>query len=148
MLLPLLFSLLSLSVLRTSAVSPIFSPVLPNFRFVGEATVAGVVGLGGELRFFNKRDLRVPKKRTIPGFFERNFVKNDLPHQRGKPIVFARGEAGRIQELVQRRGKREANSGRVRREARLIKDPRVVLLLFYFICLRSCLHLWQFNLMC
>ena len=142
MLLPLLFSLLSLTVLRTSAVSPIFSPVLPNFRFVGEATVAGVVGLGGELRFFNKRELRVPMKRTLPGFFEKNFFKNGLPQQ------FVRGEAGRIQELVQRRGKREANSGRVRREARLIKDPRFALLLFYFICLRSCLHLWQFNLMC
>ena len=76
MLLPLLFSLLSLSVLTTSAVSPIFSPVLPNFRFIGEATVAGVVGLGGELRFFNKRELRVPMKRTLPGFFERNFFKN------------------------------------------------------------------------
>ena len=94
MLLPLLFSLLSLDVFTTSEVSPIFSPVLPNFRFVGETRVAGVVELGGELRFFNKREVRLPKKRKVPGTSQG---------------LVEKGEEG------ERRG---------RREARLIKDPR------------------------
>ena len=94
MLLPLLFSLLSLDVFTTSEVSPIFSPVLPNIRFVGETRLAGVVGLGGELRFFNKREVRLPKKRKVPGTSQG---------------LVEKGEEGK------RRG---------RREARLIKDPR------------------------
>ena len=104
----------------TIAVSPIFSPVLPNFRFVGEARVAGVVGLGGELRFFEKREARLfPKKREIAGFFESGLFERGW---------FERRETGKtIQGLVQKRGKRESNTNsRVRREARLIKDPRFI----------------------
>ena len=106
MLLPLLFSLLSLDVFTTSEVSPIFSPVLPNFRFVGETRLAGVVELGGELRFFNKREARLPKKRKIPGIFS---------------FVSTKREAGTSQGLVE---KGEEGKRRGRREARLIKDPR------------------------
>ena len=104
----------------TIAVSPIFSPVLPNFRFVGEARVAGVVGLGGELRFFDKREAMIlPKKREIAGFFESGLFERGW---------FVRRETGTtIQEPIQKRGKREANTNsRVRREAKLIKDPRFV----------------------
>ena len=119
-LLQLLFCLPSLPVFTTSAVSPIFSPVLPNFRFVGEARVAGVVDLGGELRFFDKREARLfPKKREIAWFFESGLFERGW---------FVRRETGTtIQEPIQKRGKREANTNsRVRREAKLIKDPRFV----------------------
>ena len=104
MLLPLLFSLLSLDVFTTSEVSPIFSPVLPNIRFVGETRLAGVVELGGGLRFFNKREVRLPKKREVR-----------LPKKRKVP--------GTSQGLVEKGEKREGKR-RGRREARLIKDPR------------------------
>ena len=120
MLLPLLFCLLCLPVFTKSAVSPIFSPVLPNFRFVGESRVAGVVDLGGELRFFDKREARIfLKKREIARFFENGLFERGW---------FVRRETGTtIQGLVQKRGKIEANTNsRVRREARLIKDPRFV----------------------
>ena len=114
----------------TIAVSPIFSPVLPNFRFVGETKVAGVVGLGGELRFFNKREGRRPEKRMMSGILERwssfEVFKNGHPQQRvGWSFVSAKREAGTIEGLVEKGEKREDKS-RARREARLIKDPRFV----------------------
>ena len=122
MLLPLLFSLLSLDVFTTSEVSPIFSPVLPNFRFVGETRVAGVVELGGELRFFNKREVRLPKKRKVPGVLgtTQGLVEKGEKRE-GKRR--AKREAGTSQGLVEKGEKREGKR-RGRREARLIKDPR------------------------
>ena len=164
MILPLLASLvLPLHVFTiASVVSPIFSPVLPNFRFVGETRAAGVVGPLGELRFFNKREVSFPKKnifegnsfevfkngqergeliqasrvtpmgelkffnkrgeKKIPDSFENResfeVLKNGLPQQKREGIT--------IQGLVEK--KREV---RVRREARLIKDPRFVFLLLF-----------------
>ena len=121
-----LLSLISFPVFRTSAVSPIFSPILPSFRFVGENQVSGVVDQGGELRFFNKREAsRLSKKKEMSGLFEKNkFKRNDLS-QRGKPVTFERGRSGEIKEVLHKREKREASRG-VGKDERLIKDPRCI----------------------
>ena len=154
MLLPLILSFLFVDMFTSvSAVSPVFSPALPNFRFVGEASPAGVVGPLGELRFFKKREVSFPKEkifgrnrpeatelmffnkkrgRKMPDFFENGnrfeVFKKRLPQQKKegrtiKGLVERRGDREVVRKV--HRGEREA-VGRVRREARLIKDPRFI----------------------